>query len=85
MTLPTPEDHVAITQLLARYCLALDHDDLDAWVDLFTPDAVYAVYGREYVGHDGLRKLMTGGVASSPQRPRRRCPRSASLLHRQAS
>ena len=60
MTLPTPEDHVAITQLLARYCLALDHDDLDAWVDLFTPDAVYAVYGREYVGHDGLRKLMTG-------------------------
>jgi 3-phenylpropionate/cinnamic acid dioxygenase small subunit len=58
--LPTPEDHVAITQLLARYCLALDHDDLDAWVALFTPDAVYEVYGREYAGHDGLRKLMTG-------------------------
>lgn len=60
MTLPTPDDHVAITQLLARYCLALDHDDLDAWVALFTPDAVYEVYGREFVGHEGLRKLMTG-------------------------
>jgi 3-phenylpropionate/cinnamic acid dioxygenase small subunit len=60
MTLPTADDHVAITQLLARYCLALDHDDLDAWVGLFTPDAVYEVYGREFVGHDGLRKLMTG-------------------------
>jgi len=60
MTLPTPDDHVAITQLLARYCLALDHDDLDTWVDLFTPDAVYEVYGREFVGHAGLRKLMTG-------------------------
>lgn len=58
--LPTPDDHVAITQLLARYCLLLDHDDIDAWVGLFTPDAVYEVYGREFVGRDGLRKLMTG-------------------------
>lgn len=60
MILPTPEDQVAITQLLARYCLALDHDDLDTWVGLFTPDAVYEVYGRTFVGHEGLRKLMTG-------------------------
>ena len=58
--LPTPEDHVAITQLLARYCLLLDHDDLDGWVALFTPDAVYQVYGREFTGHEGLRRLMTG-------------------------
>lgn len=58
--LPTPDDHVAITQLLARYCLLLDHDDIDAWVGLFTPGAVYEVYGREFVGRDGLRKLMTG-------------------------
>jgi 3-phenylpropionate/cinnamic acid dioxygenase small subunit len=60
MTLPTPEDHVEITQLLAQYCLRLDHDDIDGWVALFTPDAVYAVYGREFVGHEGLRRLMTG-------------------------
>jgi 3-phenylpropionate/cinnamic acid dioxygenase small subunit len=56
--LPTPEDHVEITQLLARYCLTLDHDDLDGWVALFTADATYEVYGRTFEGHDGLRRLM---------------------------
>lgn len=55
---PTAEDHVAITNLLARYCLALDLDDVEAWVALFTPDASYEVYGRAWEGHDGLRKMM---------------------------
>jgi 3-phenylpropionate/cinnamic acid dioxygenase small subunit len=55
---PTPEDHVAITNLLARYCLSLDLDDVDAWVALFTPDATYEVYGRSWDGHEGLRKMM---------------------------
>lgn len=58
--LPSPDDHVAITQLLAHYCLTLDHDDIDGWVALFTPDAVYEVYGRAFQGHEGLRKLMIG-------------------------
>lgn len=57
---PTPQDHTAIVQLLARYCLALDLDDIDEWVGLFTPDATYEVYGRTWEGHEGLRKLMTG-------------------------
>jgi hypothetical protein len=57
---PTPEDHVAITQLLARYCLTLDHDDIDGWVECFTPDASYEVFGRSWEGHDGLRKMMRG-------------------------
>jgi 3-phenylpropionate/cinnamic acid dioxygenase small subunit len=56
----SPEDHVAITDLLARYCLALDLDDVDSWVALFTPDASYEVYGRSFEGHDGLRKMMEG-------------------------
>ncbi len=58
--LPTPEDQVAISDLLARYCLTLDADDVDAWVQLFTPDAVYEVYGRAFEGHEGLRKMMSG-------------------------
>ena len=58
--LPTPEDHVAISALLARYCLTLDHDDVDGWVALFTPDASYRVYGRSFDGHEGLRRMMTG-------------------------
>lgn len=55
----TPDDHTAITQLLARYCLTLDHDDVDAWVGLFTPDAIYEVYGRSWDGHGGLHKMMS--------------------------
>ena len=58
--LPSAEDHVAITDLLARYCLALDLDDVEGWVALFTPDADYEVYGRVFSGHGGLHKMMTG-------------------------
>jgi SnoaL-like domain len=57
--LPTPEDRGAISDLLARYCLTLDLDDVDGWVALFTPDARYHVYGRSFDGHEGLRRMMT--------------------------
>jgi len=57
--LPNPEDHVAIADLLARYCLALDADDVDRWVDLFLPDARYEAYGRSFEGHDGLRRMIS--------------------------
>lgn len=56
--LPTPEDHIAITDLIARYCLTLDRDDVEAWVALFTSDATYEVYGRTFEGHDGLRRML---------------------------
>ena len=56
----TPEDHVAISALMARYCLSLDLDDVEAWVALFTDDATYEVYGRSFDGHDGLRKMLSG-------------------------
>lgn len=55
----SPEDHIAITQLLARYCLSLDADDIAAWVDLFTPDGCFEVYGRSWEGPDGLRQMAT--------------------------
>jgi hypothetical protein len=58
--LPSAEDHVAISDLLARYCLTLDLDDVEGWVSLFTPDAGYEVYGRVFGGHEGLRKMMAG-------------------------
>lgn len=59
MTL-TGEDESEIRNLLARYCVLLDQDDVDGWVQLFTPDAEYVVYGRTFVGHDGLRKMLSG-------------------------
>lgn len=60
---PTPEDHVAIVDLLARYCLTLDFDDVEGWVGLFTPDARYEVYGRSFEGHEGLRRLIGAAPA----------------------
>ncbi|MCK9902088.1 nuclear transport factor 2 family protein [Frankia sp. Cpl3] len=56
--LPTPEDQVAIGDLLARYCLTLDLDDVEAWVNLFVEDGSYQVYGRSFDGHEGLRGMM---------------------------
>jgi hypothetical protein len=56
--LPSAEDHVAISDLLARYCLTLDLDDVEGWVSLFTPEASYEVYGRVFSGHEGLRAMM---------------------------
>ena len=56
MTLPTPEDHVAITQLLARYCLALDHDDLAVGRD------------REVALERGLQQRQPGGIGRSGER-----------------
>jgi len=56
----SPEDDVEIRNLLARYCLCLDLDDVEGWVALFTSDARYHVYGRSFDGHDGLRAMMAG-------------------------
>ena len=58
--LPTPEDRVAIGDLLARYCLTLDCEDVDAWIALFLPGARYEVYGRTFDGHAGLRRMLAG-------------------------
>jgi hypothetical protein len=51
------EDHAEIRDLLARYCVLLDLDDFDGWAGLFTSDAVYQVYGREFVGRDQIRQM----------------------------
>jgi len=56
----SPHDEVDIRNLLARYCVLLDQDEVEQWVQLFTPDAAYQVYGRTFAGHDGLRKMMSG-------------------------
>jgi 3-phenylpropionate/cinnamic acid dioxygenase small subunit len=55
-----PEDCADIRNLLARYCLTLDLDDVEAWVALFTPAARYLVYGRTFEGHEGLRRMVGG-------------------------
>ena len=59
-------DEEQIRDLLARYCLTLDLDDVDGWVALFTPDATYQVYGRAFEGHEGLRRMMRRRAGRPP-------------------
>jgi hypothetical protein len=54
----SPADQLAITGLLARYCVLLDLVDVEGWVALFTPDASFEIDGRTYRGADGLRRLI---------------------------
>jgi hypothetical protein len=55
---PNPEDYVAIANLLAEYCLALDRDEIDRCVALFTEGGSFEVYGRSFEGRDAIRKMM---------------------------
>lgn len=67
MTDPLGEvaDRLALRALVDRYASAVDARDADAFADLFTPEAVLAVYERdgddpvvEYRGHAALREVM---------------------------
>ncbi|MDT5219158.1 MAG: hypothetical protein QOF15_1263 [Mycobacterium sp.] len=50
-------DPDAIRELLACYALALDADDIDECVRLFTEDAEFEVYGKIFDGHEGIRTM----------------------------
>lgn len=51
------DDDRAIRDLLACYALALDTDDIDRCLDLFTDDGEFVVFGREFSGHDEIRAM----------------------------
>jgi SnoaL-like domain len=48
----------AILDLLTRCALALDVDDIDACLELFTDDGEFAVLGRVFSGHDRIRAML---------------------------
>ena len=53
--------------------IALDLGDIDEWVSLFTPDAIYEAYGRTFEGHEGLSNMMStapGGLHLGGRRTR---------------
>ncbi|MBN1238053.1 MAG: nuclear transport factor 2 family protein [Gammaproteobacteria bacterium] len=58
------EDHLAIEQLLMRYAAALNTDDADTYVSLFTPDATFELKRQAdeppflgpFEGREALRK-----------------------------
>lgn len=60
---PDTQDRLAIYELFARYCWALDTGDTDGYVALYTTDAEAAEETREGTieirqGHDEIRKLV---------------------------
>lgn len=67
------EDVIEITQLVHRYCHALDAGDVDAVVACFAPDAVLApVYEGPAVhtGHDAVRAWYSAYDANRRERLR---------------
>ena len=51
------DDDRAIRDLLARYALALDTDDIDRCLDLFADDGEFVVFGREFSGREQIRAM----------------------------
>ena len=51
------DDEQAIADLLARYCSFLDRGRHDDWIALFDPEGRFEVYGRTFVGPEGLRQM----------------------------
>src|SRR3954467_5771829 len=41
-------DIIEIEQLLARYAVGMTRDDIDAVIDVFTPDGSYSAFGATY-------------------------------------
>ena len=48
MSPPSVEDAIEIGQLLARYADGMTREDVDAVIDVFTPDGTYHAFGSIY-------------------------------------
>jgi hypothetical protein len=48
VTPPPIADVIEIEQLLARYAVGMTQDDIDAVIDVFTPDGTYSAFGATY-------------------------------------
>jgi hypothetical protein len=48
MGVPPVQDVVEIEQLLAKYAVGMTKDDIDAVMEVFTPDGTYSAFGDTY-------------------------------------
>ena len=62
MTRVPIEDVIEIEQLLARYAVGMTKDDIDAVIEVFTPDGSYSAFGDTYALAD-----FPALVASAPK------------------
>ncbi len=66
----TPEDRVAIMDLIADIPFRLDIRDLDGYVNNFTPDGVLEGESGRHVGREAIRAYMAGIFERSGSGPR---------------
>lgn len=52
-------DELAVRTVLDEYCLRLEVNDFEEWLDLFTDDTVYEVYRRTLTGRDEVRDMLS--------------------------
>ncbi len=62
----TPEDKVAVMNLIADYAFKFDGGDLDGYVDNFAPDGVFDGSSGRYEGRDAIRAYVGGILANRP-------------------
>ena len=82
-------DIIELEQLLARYAVGMTKDDIDAVIDVFTPDGTYSAFGDTYALADfptpGGRRAegpVHGRPAGARARRRHRHGRAAAVLRR---
>jgi uncharacterized protein (TIGR02246 family) len=78
--LGTYEDRIAVEDVMARYVWAVDSLDADAYVAVFTEDAVIDSNGSISRGHGEIRKVVTGLVQRRDDNKAKGVP-TANLYH----
>lgn len=52
-------DIECIRAILDEYCLRLEVNSFEEWLDVFTHDAVYTVYGRDLEGRQAISDMLS--------------------------
>lgn len=52
-------DELAIRRVLDEYCLRMELNTFEEWLDLFTEDTVYEVYKLTLRGHQAVTELLS--------------------------
>jgi hypothetical protein len=52
-------DKQAIREVLDEYCLRLEVNPFEDWMELFTEDAVYEVYGKTLTGREQIAAMLS--------------------------
>ena len=80
-SLGTPDDRVAVEDVMARYVWAVDSLDADGYVAVFTEDAVIDSNGAIIRGHGEIRKVVTGLLQRREEAKAKGLPPPANLYH----